>query len=180
MMQKHKTPAGNSDIEVFNINFFYKKFQTEKRRYHPSLFCIGEKTKKKRKKGVSFSLYKKIVLEYLKLYFFELYMNSNPEYFPLGGFVKKVLYSKWARFQSRGKTKKTLTVSEGAIGLFWYMRPSIKMYYMVSLKKLTGSSNRIPKIEKIFKDNFNKDLLPIFKTEIKKGSKNKTLYRYVF
>jgi hypothetical protein len=175
-MRKQKTLARSSDIEVLGIKDFYNQFVKEKRRYAPSLFCIGTKTKLKRKKPVELKLYKKIILEYLKLYFYDFYMNQNSIYFPLGGFLKKVVYPKWVRMMRRGSSEKQLSGGDKAIGLFWYMRATKKMFYMVELKKLTGSTNRLPKIEAACMQNSNKDLLPIFKTEIKKARKNKTLY----
>jgi len=175
-MRRHKIQARSSEVEVINIGALYEKFEHEKRRYAPSLFCVGEKTKRKRPKPVSLSLYKKIVLEYLKLYFWDFYMKPFPIYFPLGGFMKKVTYPKWVRFMAKGKSEKRISGGNNALGLFWFVRPSMKMYYLVSIKKLTGSSNRIPDIEKVYVNNFNKDLLPIFNQELRKAKDNKTLY----
>lgn len=162
--------------EVFSVDYFYKLFTREKRRYPPSFFCTDKKTKLIRPKSVDKKLFKKIILEYFKMYFFEVYMKQSAIYFPLGGFMKKVKYSKWNAWMPKGKAGKKLNQSDGAIGLFWYQRASKKMAYMVMLKKLTGSSNRIPKIEEIYKTNFNKDLLPIFEQEIKKQYAQKNLY----
>jgi len=103
-------------------------------------------------------------------------MRKKSIYFPLGGFMKKVRYPKWVRFMAKGSSDKRISGGSNAIGLFWYLRGSQKMHYMVTLKKLTGSSNRIPEIEKVYNSNFNKDLLPIFSEELKKAKTNKTLY----
>lgn len=175
-MRKQKILARSSEIDVINISSFYKKFENEKRRYAPSLFCVGQKTKRKRKEPVSLSIFKKIVMEYLKIYFYDFYMKQHPVYFPLGGFMKKVTYPKWIRFMAKGTSAKRISGGDNAIGLFWFLRPSMKMHYLVSIKKLTGSSNRIPNIEKKYTSNFNKDLLPIFNQELKKAKTNKTLY----
>jgi hypothetical protein len=163
-------------IEVLKIDHFYKKFELEKRKYKPSLFCVGSKTKRKRLQKVDFATYKKIVKEFLKMYFFEFYTSSDSIYFPLGGMLKKVVYDKWVHFMSKGKSEKRISGGDKAIGLFWYMRPGQKMYYMVKLTKLTGSSNQLPKIERFYNQNYDKDLLPIFMPELKKAKKNKTLY----
>ncbi len=77
---------------------------------------------------------------------------------------------------AKGKSEKRISGGNNALGLFWFVRPSMKMYYLVSIKKLTGSSNRIPDIEKVYVNNFNKDLLPIFNQELRKAKDNKTLY----
>jgi hypothetical protein len=170
---KKKSKA--AEMHVLSVKDFYKKFKSEKRRYHPSLFCTDKPTKLIREKEVPEKLFKKIILEYLKMYFFQFYNEQKSIYFPLGGFMKKVRYPKWNAWMPKGKGKKQLSKNE-AIGLFWYQRASKKMQYMVCLRKLTGSSNRIPKIEEFYKNNFNIDLLPIFNTEMKRQFKNKTLY----
>ena len=170
------TPKKKSDLEILSISYFYNLFSKEKKKYAPSLFSVNKTVKEKRKRSVEYRLFKKIILEYLKVYFFDFYINKKYLYFPLGGFLKKVFYPKWIGTFNRGTTGKQKSGSEGAIGLFWYMRPSRKMYYMVTIKKLTGSSNHIPKIEAIFDKRLDKDLLPIFITEIRKAQKHKTLF----
>lgn len=166
----------NSETQSVGIDYFFDIYHKDKRRYPPSFFCVSNPSKLKRKKPVDHILYRKIVLEYLKLYFFDLYSNKGGMYFPLGGFLKKVVYPKWRRFQARGNSKPKLCETNGSIGLFWYMRPSSRMYYMIKLKKLTGSSNRLPKLEDRFKNIINKDLIPIFKPEFNEKKENKTLY----
>ena len=174
------TQEKNYDLEVINIPYFYKLFLKEKKRYTPSLFCIGTTIRKKRPRFPTLQEFKKVVYEYLKIYFFELYMNKIPMYFCLGGFMKIVTYLPWVTKQSRSNLKvKVQCGSQGAFGLFWYYRPTTKMFHMVKIKKQAGSGNMITKIEQIFRDNHNKDLLPIFTDERKKGKKNKTLYRCI-
>jgi len=175
-MRNSKTIARSSDVEVINIDFFYKIFAKQKRRYHPSLFCIGTKVKRQRKKIVTLQLFKKIVKEYLKVYFYDFYMNDLPIYFPLGGLMKKVIYPKWVRYMAKGKSEKRISGGNNSIGFFWFMRASQKMNYLVNIKKLTGTTNQIPKIENLYTSQKNKDLLPIFKQELKKAKSNKTLY----
>ena len=175
-MRHQKILARSSDIDVINIAHLFRNFELEKRRFSPSLFCTGTKVKKIRKVPVPLNVYRKIVLEYLKVYFFDFYMTQKSVYFPLGGFLKKVRYPKWVRYMAKGKGPKQISGGNNAIGLFWYVRPTMKMYHMVTIKKLTGSSNRLPIIEKIYNSNFNKDLLPIFSVELKKAKENKTLY----
>lgn len=170
------TPEKKPKPQVLNIDYFYKLYEKEKKKYPPSFFCVNKPTKLIRKKSVPLRLYKKIILQYLKIYFFDFYITTKYIYFPLGGFLKKVLYAKWVGTFQRGITGETNSGSEGAIGLFWYMRASMKMAFMVKIKKLTGSSNRIPKIEAIFEQRLDKDLLPTFTTEIRKAQTNKTLY----
>ena len=176
IMLPNKTQEKNCDLKVINIDFFYKEFLKEKRKYAPSLFCVNTTTRKKRPQKVSFKLYKKIVLEYLKIYFFSFYMTQGASYFPLGGFLKKVTYPKWVRKMKRGNSTEQICGGNKSIGLFWYLRPSQKMYYMVKLKKLTGKYNQLPKIERVYNLNYDKDLLPIFTEEAKRTKKHKNLY----
>lgn len=176
MKQDSKNPKTKSDLEVIGMNYFFERFEKEKRKYPPSFFCTDKKVKAKRRVPVGKRLFRKIVIEYLKLYFYDLYMGTKSMYFPLGGFMKKVRYKSWVNYQSRGTKPKELIRSDGAIGLFWYMRPTARLYFMVQIKKLTGSTNRIPKIEKIFLDNFNRDNLPTFIDELRKAEKSKNLY----
>lgn len=179
-MIRNQTPSRKtSNLEVYNIRAFYNDFQEKKRRYAPSLFCVGQK-KKGKKQEVSLIIYKKIIKEFLTVYFTDLYMNNKSIYFFLGGFIKKVAYQKWTRFMKRGTQDKQIVGSDGkAIGLFWYHRPSQKMYYMVKLKKLTGTTNVLPQIERMYENHYNKDLLPIFDQEKKRAKETKTLYHHV-
>lgn len=160
----------NDDTHSVGIGYFFDIFDKQKRRYPPSFFCVSNPSKLIRKKPVKSLLYRKIVLEYLKFYFYDFYMKKESVYFPLGGFVKKIIYPKWRNKKQPGKG------SDGSIGLFWYQRPSSRMFYMVKLKKLTGSSNRLPKMEQQFKNIINKDLIPIFKPEFNRKKENKSLY----
>lgn len=175
MTLNHKTQA--KSIDVINIKDIYNTLpKKKKKKYPPSFFCVDRKTNRKRKKEVPLLLFKKIVMEYLKIYFYDFYMSVHPVYFPLGGIMKKVTYPKWVRYMAKGKSEKRITGGDNSIGLFWFLRASMKMNYLVNIKKLTGTTNQLPKIEKIYTTNFNKDLLPIFSQELKKAKSNKTLY----
>lgn len=178
--QDQSNQTKKSDLEILNIDYFFKLFLKEKKRYAPSLFSINKPVKKIRPRKITLKEYVLIVSTYLKIYFNELYLNRKTMYFFLGGFMKVVTSYNWTKMQRRGYHKeKTLHIVDKPLILFWYMRPSTKMFYMVKLKKLTGKRNAIPKIEKVFLNNFNKDLLPIFTEEQKKGRINKTLYRCI-
>ena len=145
-----------------------------------SLFCVKSNSKKKikGKSRISFSIYKKIVFTYFKIYFNEFYFEKNAIYFPFGGYLKKIKYRTWKQFQQlqSDPTKKVLKSSEEAIGFFWYMRPSEKMYVKVKLKKLTGTTNQIPMIERNYVKVFGKDLIPTFIQEYNSKRKHKLLY----
>jgi hypothetical protein len=179
-MSQNITLEKNCKLKVLGIKDFYKIFLREKRFYAPSLFCVNVPTRKTRLRKVTFQEYKKVIYEYLKVYFFELYMNKQSLYFFLGGYMKVVSCLAWVRNAPRyNSPNKKQGSPNGSFGLFWYHKPSARMHYMLKLNKLSGSTNMITKIEKIFRENHNKDLLPIFTEEQKKGKKNKTLYRCI-
>ena len=154
-----------------------KKYKTLSIKHFYYLFF---KKRSRKYQSVSLSLFKKIIRNYLSVYFHELYLESKPMYFFLGGKMKITLLASWKNYQVRGNNKvKEMHESEGAIGLFWYNKPSQRIQYMVKLKKLTGSTNMLPKIEALFNRNHNKDFLPIFTEEQRKGKKEKTLYKCI-
>jgi hypothetical protein len=48
----------------------------------------------------------------------------------------------------------------------WYQRPSELFFLCCDFKKLTGSTNKLPKIEKIYKNNFDVNLIVNFEEAI--------------
>ena len=143
-------------------------------------FHLFSKKRTRRTSSVSLLTFKKIISNYLSVYFHELYLEAKPMYFFLGGKMRITTLPSWKNYQLRGKAKtKELHISENAIGLFWYNKPSERLHYMVKCKKLTGSTNKLPKIERLFVKNHNKDFLPIFTEEQRKGKKYKTLYKCI-
>lgn len=153
----------NCKLDVLNIDHFHKLYKKEKR-----------------KRSFPLKDFKLIISTFLKIYFYELYMDRVPKYFFLGGKMKIVIYEKWAKKQRVGKSEEKVFVkSDNAFGLFWYDRLTPKLFFMVKIIKRTGSRTFIPKIEKTFKANHDKDLLPIFTKEQKKGITNKTLFRCI-
>lgn len=179
-MSQNTTQEKNSKLLTLNINYFYSLFLKNRKAYPAAYFATNRKIKGRVRRLPTLIEYKKIIYEYLKTYFFELYINRIKTYFFLGGVMKIVTISSWVNKQKRGYSneKKYCKVNK-AFGLFWTLRPSPKMYFMVKIKKLTGSTNIIPKIERLFNRNQDKDLLPIFTDEQKKGKRNKTLYRCI-
>lgn len=179
-MSQNITQGKNSKLLVLNISYFYSLFLKESKAYPAKDFTINKKIKGRVRRKPTLQEYKKIIYEYLKTYFFELYINPIKTYFFLGGIMRIVVIPSWINKQKRGYSDKIeYCKADRAIGLFWTLRPSPKMFMMVKIKKLTGSTNIIPKIERLFNLNQDKDLLPIFTDEQKKGKLNKTLYRCI-
>ena len=167
-----------SEAKVIDTSTIYKAFSREKRLYNPK-DLLG-KTKKVNPIKIEERLFRKIILTYLKFYFFDLYNTYNPIYFPLTGKIRKVAYSKWINKQRKGTSDK-VQVSKAIqpIGLFWYLRPTDRFLYKAILHKVTGNTARLTKLDKEFVRNQNYDLLPIFITKYYECLKQKTLH-YVF
>ena len=158
----------SSTNKVLNIKDFHKTFEKRKLKYPPGYFAVSKKTKLKRKTLVPFTLFKTIIKQYLKFYFFDFYNNKFPIYFPLGGWMKKVLFRPFINLQKRGNQDAQVVRSDGSIGWFWYLRPSRHVFYMVDIHKLTGSTNQIPLMEASWLAANDKDILPIFTNETRK------------
>jgi hypothetical protein len=165
----------NCSTRVLGINHFYKLYLKENVHRDNSLFFINEKIKSKKKRVATFKEYKKVVRCYLEIYFYELYFLKIPSYFFLLGLLKVTVSSPWSAKNKKGG----YFGSDGALGLFWYLRPSERSYFMVKINKLTGKHNMLPKIEADFKKQHDKELLPTFTEERKKGLKTKTLFRCI-
>jgi hypothetical protein len=141
--------------EVFGLNYFYSMFPNK---YPPKM--LGEK-KGVTPKKVSISLYGKILKEYFDIYFKEIYFLDGPSYFLYTGSLTKVKYR--PRVIMNKGVKKVVNAS---IGFMWYQRPSELFFLCCKLKKLTGSTNILPKIEKIYKNNFDVNLIVNFEDAI--------------
>jgi len=141
--------------KTFGLAYFHSKFEKK----YPATM-LGEKKGSVPKK-ISISLYEKILKEYLDIYFKEIYFFNGPSYFLYTGFLTKVKYRPRVII-NRGIKK----VIGSTIGFMWYQRPSELFFLCCKLKKLTGSSNRLPKIEKIYKNNFDINLIVNFEDAI--------------
>lgn len=175
-MQKNKTQI--DDKVSVNISHFYDIYKKEKGIKYPSLFDLDTSSKPRK---VTFVEFKFIIKTYLTIYFKELFFDLKPKAFFFGGYLKIVRYQNWSRILKDGNTKKEKIHSgNDSLGLMWYLRPTKRFNHKFKIKKLTGSSNILPKIEKMCKRQNDIDNIPIFKTENKRLTKSKQLYRYVF
>lgn len=141
--------------EVYGLKYFYSKFD---KKYTPAL--LGEK-KGIRPKKITISLYEKILMEYLDIYFKEIYFINGPSYFLYTGMLQKVKYR--PRVIINRNIKKIISSS---IGFMWYQRPSELFFLCCKLVKLTGKTNKIPKIENLYKNNFDMNLIVNFEDAI--------------
>lgn len=148
---------------VYDSEFFYSQYD---RKYSPELLGL----KGKRPVKIDKSLYDKILREYWDLYFKEIYFLNKPIYFLYTGSLEKVLCSPTV---IKTKIKK---VTNSVINLFWSKRPNQMFFCMVKFAKLTGKQNAIPKIELMYKNNFDINLIANFEQVIKEARRNDNLY----
>jgi hypothetical protein len=148
--------------EVYGLDYFYEKY---KLKYPPSMF--GQKGT--RPKKIDKSLYKKILMEYLDIYFKEIYFLDPTSYFLYTGSFRKVLYANRV-------LKNMKKIANASIGFFWFQRPSYIFHSTVQFIRLTGSTNRLPEIEKIYKKNFDINLIANFEEVIIAEKINNNLY----
>jgi hypothetical protein len=150
--------------EVYGIPYFMSEFKNKYPKY-----MLGEKGSKEKK--VSESLYKQILVEYFDIYFKEIYFINRPSYFLYTGIMDKVLYR--PRIIKKNQVN---IIAQATIGFMWSMRPSNLFFYCVRFIKLTGKLNKIPKIEKLYKNNFDIHLIPNFEDAIKHCNENNLNY----
>lgn len=158
-----ETPSNSKNSrEVFGVKYFYEKFSIK---HHPQMF---EKTKNVRPRKIPISLYKQILIQYFDIYFKEIYFFSGPSYFLYTGSLEKVRYSQKVLRNYKGSFIKKPT-----IGFMWYLRPSELFYFCCKIKKMIGSTNRIPKIEKLFKNSNDIELIVNFDDAIRANNLRK-------
>lgn len=134
------------EFEIFTIKHFFEDFDE----------------KRTKRKKISFSIYKAIIKKFLTIYINELLFLNRGLYFPLMGKAKINRCGNWIRKDhSNAKVAKEnkLKVASHALGIYWYHRPFINMSY-ATLKKMTGTSNVFPVLEKQWKEENNAADLP--------------------
>jgi hypothetical protein len=127
------------DRESIRISYFYKEYS--KNKHHK----------------INIGLYKKILLKFLTIYFYDVYFLNKPLYFLFGGNIRLNKCGNWIKKNWKKNTQNELIKTSQSIGLFWYNRPSFRFEYAMKIKKLTGSSNRLPVIENEWKQSKNVD-----------------------
>jgi len=163
---KNKKVKSNSKFkEVYGLNYFLEQFD---KKYPPTM--MGEK-KGIRPKKINRSLYKKILMEYLDIYFKEIYFINGPSYFLYTGMLEKVKYR--PRIIVNKGVKKIINPS---IGFMWYQRPSELFFICCKLVKLTGKTNKLPEIEILYKNNFDMNLIVNFEDAIEEQKNNNNNY----
>lgn len=152
----------------YRVDDFYHKFNLSGFNYFKDL-GTNEKSRK-----VNKVLYRKILVNYFKNYFYEVFFLNKPMYFFLGGLMRL------CRFGNKVvtiKNKKALDHMLHNVGLFWYNRPSQRFLFSMKLKKQKGSTNRMSKLEAEWKAENEITFLPLFLKLKKQHFQNKTYFQ---
>lgn len=148
----------------FDCKYFYDNYPNKNNFSKKQLGISNHK----RKEVMSFLLYKKIIITYLDVYFKDLYFSKLKSYFFLTGSLT-LLISPPAFHKHLGKMKPE------SITLYWAERPNYLFNSMVKFNKLSGSTNRFPKLDKLFFNIFDRDKIKTGKDN-KSPVKNKQIY----
>lgn len=127
---------------------------------------IVKKSKSKTLQTLKKREYVSIVSTYMDVYFNELYYQDEPKYFFLGGLIEKLQGAK-------SVFKKRII---HPILLFWYQRPNILFFTDVKISKQNGTTNRIYKLDKKYKEERDIDILKN-KTFIDEIIKNDLMFK---
>lgn len=103
---------------------------------------------------LSYGEYRAIMLRYFSIYTNELVFMKKPMYFPLTGKVMLNKCGNWIRTDQSNMEvfKKRVKKEVGhSLGFFWHHRP-IQSFRFIRLIKSSGSTNRLPAIEKQWKE----------------------------
>ena len=155
-MTAHKN-GQRPDFKVYTITDSYFEFLNKDNK-------IPVKTKNK----VSFEIYKKIISKFLFIYVNEVLFLNKTYYFPLTGKIMLNKCGGWIRRDEsnhRVGSTNSIKKTSSSVGFFWYDRPIGSMFF-TKIKKMTGSSNILPVLEKEFKKTFNIEKLK-FSKELK-------------
>lgn len=146
----------------YKIDYFYDKFKKKKFKY--------ESTRKKRgQETVSFSMYKRIISMYFKIYFNELFFIRKPHYFFFGGEIITCKVSKFVNKQN--------ILIPNSITVLWYNRPLDFYIKKFRMYLMNGKRNTIPKIKRKWMQENNVDELPLIKDKLKEFFDNKIIFQ---
>lgn len=157
------------DKEKFTIKNFFDKFSKSGLNKD---FTSVSKFKKHQK--IDYKRYRSIIKNYFKIYFYEAYFLEFDLYFFFGGKFKKV--SCGSKFAKQKTTDNKLIEIPTAVGFFWYLRPCARFWFSFKVKKMIGSTNIIPQIEKEWKSENDVTLLPNYGKAIKQYRLEKKLF----
>lgn len=139
--------------KVVRLKDFYELFLKRKIVFPTSYFHFRIKTRK-RTIPLPRLLFKKIISNYLDIYFNDFYFQNKPMYFMLSGDLIKVRGAEIAINKKKG-----IFSEMKSIGWTWFNRPSLPYISNIKLIKLKGSTSRVGKLEKKYHMNNDYGLL---------------------
>lgn len=148
----------------YDCKYFYENY-SNKNNFSKRQLGIADS---RNKTVMTFMLYKKIIITYFDIYFKDLYFSKLKSYFFLTGSMT-ILISPPAFHKHLGKMKPE------SVTLYWGERPNYLFNTMVKFNKLSGSTNRFPKLDKLFFNIFDRDKIKTAKDN-KRVVKNKQIY----
>lgn len=137
-----------STVKRIGLSYFLNLIVKRKKRFPTRFFNIPLKTKAKTVK-LSRGKAKEIIVTYFDVYFNEFFQKNEDVYFPLSGMLTK---AKSSHSNTKGKRMRS-------VNLIWYLRPSIAYFSNIRLLKIKGSTSKFWKLEKLFRLQFDIDLL---------------------
>lgn len=153
--------------ETFTIAHFFRKFN------YSGLNNFPEIKGPKKDQKLTEKQHKSIIKKFLTIYFYEVYFFKRPVYFLFGGRIMKTRCGNWIR---KVKSSEKLTITNHSVGLFWFFRPCARFWFSMNIKKVSGSTNAIPKIEKEWKNENDITSLPLSSMTKKEFTHNQKLF----
>lgn len=116
---------------------------------------------KQKQKKIDFGMYKKIISKFLFIYVSEVIFMNKTYYFPMTGRIMLNKCGNWIKKdESNYKVGQLnqLKKTNWSLGFFWYERLFSSLMF-TKLKKMTGSTNILPLLERDYKKTNNIDNL---------------------
>jgi hypothetical protein len=151
----------------FGIGYFFKLFKRRKLKY-PKGYFFARKYRSE-EVAVEKSVFVNVISKYLDVFFEDFYSHNDDQYFPLSGKIMKV------RGKGIYKNKDSYLETE-SITWIWFLRPALNYVTNLKIHKLTGSTSRLDKFEKKYKEIFDVAVLPSATKTLKELNTNNKLY----
>lgn len=159
-----------SKNKVLKIYDFYLLFLKTKRLFDVVYFFFPINTRKK-KIAISRPLHKKIISTYLDIYFNEFYYQKRPKYFMLSGRLMKAKSIKHIVHLENGTFKES-----NGISWIWFNRPSEAFHSNVKMVKMKGSTSRVGRLDKKYKEDNDLETLETTKSVLDRLLKQRKFF----
>lgn len=116
------------------------------------------------------TLYSSIIRSFFLSYFKKFYFTPQDIYFPLSGYLRK------AKGKNYAKTEHGFNIGRSLLWI-WYQRPSLAFFAHVRLKKTTGGSGVISKLDNQYKETCDIEMLPGINYALKSITESNKLFK---